>query len=141
MNTIRKFEDKDINKIMDIWLKGNLDAHDFIDREYWFSNFQYVKTLLPESDLLIYEENEKVLGFIGIMNNYIAGIFIDEKHRSNGIGHKLLNKAKELYDELDLSVYEKNERAYKFYLKNGFIETNKCLDDNGEVELIMEYIK
>ena len=36
---IRLFKFQDLDKIMDIWLQGNLEAHSFIDAEYWKKNF------------------------------------------------------------------------------------------------------
>ncbi len=32
---IRKFEDKDIDDIMQIWESANIKAHNFISNEYW----------------------------------------------------------------------------------------------------------
>ena len=31
---IRKFETKDTEQVMQIWLTANLDAHDFVAKEY-----------------------------------------------------------------------------------------------------------
>ena len=36
---IRKLEDKDIDKVMNIWLESTIKAHDFISKEYWESNY------------------------------------------------------------------------------------------------------
>ena len=32
MDYIRKYIDADLNILMDIWYKGNLEAHDFVDQ-------------------------------------------------------------------------------------------------------------
>ena len=32
---IRSIENKDIDKIMNIWLRSTIKAHDFIQKEYW----------------------------------------------------------------------------------------------------------
>ncbi|WP_306479953.1 GNAT family N-acetyltransferase [Mediterraneibacter sp.] len=37
-------------------------------------------------------------GFIGLMNEYIARIFVDKNCRSTGIGTQLLTYVKEKYD-------------------------------------------
>ena len=42
---IRKFKIEDIDFVMDIWLKGNIKAHDFIDEEYWKDKFEMVRVL------------------------------------------------------------------------------------------------
>ena len=60
---IRLFEFQDLDKIMDIWLQGNLEAHSFIDAEYWKKNFDSVKSVLPNAEVYVYEEDGEILGF------------------------------------------------------------------------------
>lgn len=52
---IRQFEFRDLDKIMNIWLEGNLEAHSFIDAEYWKKNFESVKSVLPNAEVYVYE--------------------------------------------------------------------------------------
>ncbi|MDX5709186.1 GNAT family N-acetyltransferase, partial [Clostridioides difficile] len=40
---IKKLNNKDINKIMEIWEKSTIKAHDFISKEYWQNNYNTVK--------------------------------------------------------------------------------------------------
>ena len=117
---IRKFENTDIDDVMQIWQNENIQAHNFIPKEYWESNYEYVKKLLPKSEIYVYIENDKIKGFIGINENYIEGIFVNSNYQNKGIGTALLNKAKEEKEELTLNVYEKNRKAIKFYEKNSF---------------------
>ena len=49
----------------------------------------------------------EILDFIGMVDNYIAGIFVDKKYRSFEIGKKLLDYVKSKYDSLSLKVYKK----------------------------------
>ena len=59
---IRKLEDKDIDKVMNIWLESTIKAHDFIPKEYWESNYDTVKEVyIPIADSFIYEEKGKIL--------------------------------------------------------------------------------
>ena len=51
-------------------------------------------SMLPEAEVYVYEKDDDIRGFIGMMENYIAGIFVDEKFRSCGIGRELLDYAK-----------------------------------------------
>lgn len=139
---IRIFNIDDLDNIMNIWLNNNIKTHNFIDKNYWINNFDYVKTLLPTSDIYVYEINNSIIGFIGINKNYIEGIFIKEEYQNKGVGSKLLNYIKNLYNELYLNVYKNNDNAIEFYKKHNFNIIKEKIDENtNEIELVMQYKK
>ena len=92
---IRKFEKNDINDIMKIWKNENIRTHNFIEKEYWKNNYEYVREILPNADIYVYILNEHIVGFVGVNNNYIEGIFVDINNQYSGIGTSLLEKIKE----------------------------------------------
>ncbi len=135
---IRQFQESDTERVMQIWLHGNEEAHDFIPKEYWRSNYEQVSRQLPEAGASVYESNGEIQGFLGITDGYIAGIFVDSRYRSRGIGRQLLVYAKQRHDTLTLSVYERNKRAISFYLREGFSIQSQEVDENtGEKEYTM----
>ena len=137
---IRQCIDNDIDAVMQIWLNTNIQAHSFISAYYWQSNFDIVKEMLPHAEIYVHEDNctKQMDGFVGLNNNYIEGIFVKETMQSKGIGRQLLNHAKEVKSTLKLSVYKKNEKAIKFYLREKFKIQSENVDDNtGEKEFIM----
>jgi ribosomal protein S18 acetylase RimI-like enzyme len=139
---IRKFNVEELENVMSIWLNTNIEAHDFIKKSYWQENFDIVKEMLPDATIFIYEDNNEIQGFIGLINNYIAGIFIRSNCQSKGAGKALLDYVKEDHAELSLQVYKKNIRAVKFYTREDFIALKEQLDDNtGEIELVMNWTK
>ena len=139
---IKNITENELNQIMKIWLTCNIDAHNFISEEYWKNNYDYVKDILPSAELFAYYKDNVIVGFLGLTNSYIVGIFVNKKLRSLGIGRKLLDTAKEKKSVLDLSVYEKNKSAVKFYLKNDFLTTDKDIDTpTGELEYQMQWKK
>ena len=139
---IRKLEITDIDEVMNIWLNTNIKSHKFIDKTYWENNFESVKNEILSAEVYVYEENNQVFGFVGIVKGYIAGIFVKENMQNNGIGKQLMNKCKEKYDKLTLNVYEKNEKAVNFYKKEGLYVVSKQLDEKTkEMELLMKWQK
>lgn len=116
---IRKFKAEDIDQVMQIWLGGNIEAHSFIEEEYWISNFFDVREKLLKAEIYVYKQDEQIVGFVGMQGNYLAGIFVDKMARSNGIGTKLLDYVKEFYSNFSLNVYKMNKRAVNFYLREG----------------------
>lgn len=140
MDIIRKFNEFDMKRVMRIWYDGNLEAHDFIDKDYWERNFGYVKRSLPESEVYVYEIDGYVVGFVGIDEGYIAGLFVDKEYRGVGIGTKLIDYVKELYDFFTLHVFENNYGAVTFYENRGLIKKEESVhEDLGEVEYLMYY--
>lgn len=134
---IRKLDKNDINQLLQIWLEVNIKTHDFIPKEYWEEQYDNVKELLPNSEIYVYEENEKIVAFVGLIENYIAGIFVSFSFQSKGIGKKLLDYIKEFKKELSLNVYAKNISAIKFYQREGFIINSQNIDEETKEQQIL----
>ena len=103
-----------------------------------------VKDILPKKEIYVYEDDNtnQINGFIGLMDNYIAGIFVNKNNQSRGIGKQLLDYVKEIEETLNLSVYQKNIRAISFYQREQFIIQSEHIDnDNNEKEFIMIWSK
>lgn len=134
---VRPYKDCDLDIIMKIWLDTNIQAHDFVNKDYWKNNYDYVKQLLPSSNLFIYDDGQ-IKGFAGVLDNgYIAGIFVSEKYQHCGIGQQLLDQIIKSFNVISLDVYKKNKQALNFYLKNGFIISETKKDENNETEYTM----
>lgn len=142
MGQIRAFETKDLEEVMEIWLICNLQAHDFISKKYWQNNFGEVQRVLQLATVYVWEENGKILGFIGALEGFVAGLFVAESAQGKGIGTALLNKMKETFDSLSLGVYEKNVKAVRFYMKEGFkVQSERTEESTGEKEFLLAWEK
>lgn len=138
---IRQLQNKDIDKIMEIWLESTIDAHKFISKEYWNENYNIVKDMyIPMSKTFVYEDNDDIRGFISVINNdFIGALFVEKNYQGQGIGKSLIDYAKNLYDNLSLAVYKENEKALEFYKKMGFkIISENINEDTNCVEYIMK---
>lgn len=138
---IKEFNIKQLDNVMEIWLETNIEAHDFIKKEYWKSNFEFVKKILPSADVYVSEEDNVIKGFIGVMDgSYVAGLFVKKEYQGHGIGHELIDYCKSKYKNLTLDVFLKNENALRFYKKNGFkVIDKKVNEDTEELEYTMKY--
>lgn len=135
---IRKFEIKDTKRVMQIWLDVNIEAHYFVPSSYWQLQYQSVQEQLLQADIYVYEQDNEIQGFVGMMDNYLAGIFVDKKYRSAGIGKALLDCIKKDYFSFSLNVYQKNQRAVDFYLREGLSVVSKGIDeDTSEADFTM----
>ena len=129
---VRELQRSDINRVAEIWLDTNLKAHDFIPAQYWKDNFESVKEMLSQAEVYVYENDEKIQGFIGLDGEHIEGIFVSDEVQSQGIGKMLLNYVKGRKTELLLNVYQKNTRAICFYQREGFKIQCDGLDEATE---------
>ena len=137
---IRKFEKKDTDRVMQIWLEVNIETHDFVPSKYWLSQYQSVQKQILQADIYVYEQDKEIQGFVGMMDDYLAGIFVDKKCRSMGIGKSLLECVKKNYPAFSLNVYQKNRRAVNFYLREGLSIVSKEIDeDTGETDYTMAW--
>ncbi len=137
---VRKLQKTDINRVADIWLDTNLKAHYFIPAKYWKGNFELVKEMLLQAEVYIYENNQKIHGFIGLQDEYIEGIFVSDEMQSQGIGKILINYVKNKRKELLLNVYQKNTRAISFYQREGFETQCSGFDEaTGEKDYLMAW--
>ena len=139
---IRELQKADINRVADIWLDTNIKAHYFIPAQYWKSNFEFVKEIMLQAEVYVYENDHEIQGFIGLNDKYIEGFFISDKMQSHGIGKLLLNYMKNRKSELVLNVYQKNTRAISFYQREEFEIQSEGLDKaTGEKEYIMRWLQ
>ena len=137
---IRKLNKTDIDMVAQIWLEVNIQTHHFIPEKYWEEQFNAVKQMLPQSEVYVYEESDKVLGFMGLTDNSIEGIFVSMNSQSGGIGKQLLDFVKGIKTGLSLHVYQKNKRAIRFYQREKFIIQSESIDENtGEREFLMSW--
>lgn len=131
--------EQELEQIIQVWLEANLDAHDFIAPTYWQNNVALMAEMLPQAEVTVYlDEGNEIIGFIGLMDDYIAGIFVKKAARGQGIGKQLLNYAKGEKSRLSLAVYQKNKPAVSFYLQQGFgVVAEKVEPENNEIEFEM----
>lgn len=139
---IRGFRIEDLDRVMELWLETNIQAHPFIDASYWRENSDRVREGMRQATVFVYEDQGEVQGFVGLTDGHMAGIFVASDWQSQGIGKLLLDRAKDGHAELTLCVYQENTAAFRFYLREGFVVHKEQRDKNtGEIELFMVWTK
>ena len=140
---IREMSQNEVSKLADLWLSTSLKAHDFIPAKYWIENRTLMEEkYLPNAEVYVAEYKEDILGFVALIDNHVASIFVDNKKQGKGIGSSLLNYAKTLRTELTLNVYQKNEKSVHFYNSKGFTILSETIDEpTNEKEFAMKWLK
>jgi putative acetyltransferase len=126
---IRKATSNDFNELTRIWLQASIKAHHFIPASYWESNTTKMQEIyLPMSEVYIAEDTINIYGFIALVEDTVAAIFVSPEHQAKGIGKQLISYAQEMRSRLELNVYQENKNSVKFYLASGFRIINEGLD-------------
>ena len=77
-------------------------------------------------------EDEKVVGFVGVDNKYLAWLYIDPSHYGRGIGRELLKIGiREIGAGAWTIVLEGNHKAIALYESEGFQEARRFTSENA----------
>ena len=121
---LRKFKKEDWNDVKNIYdlskpdeMRGSVDLRAIVPLEKDEKNL----ILFKESQIIIVEENNKILGFGGHKGNYISWLFIHPNHRRKGVAQTILSHIlSKLSGKITLNVGKHNEAAKSLYFKFGF---------------------
>lgn len=140
---IRKLENCDIPTVVNLWYETSISAHDFIAPDYWKANMEAMATnYLPNSETYLAVNGDEISGFVSMVDNYLAAIFVRKDAQGTGIGRKLMSLVKETRSAIELKVYKKNADSVNFYKKQDFKIISEQKDENtGEIEVVMRWNK
>ena len=121
VHSIRQYESDDLKSVLSSWEKASEIAHPFLTEEFLDTErYNIPNVYLPNTDTWVAESGGEVVGFIALMENEVAAIFLDPKFHGMGIGKSLMDKAQDLHGTLEVEVFEANSIGRKFYDRYGF---------------------
>jgi GNAT superfamily N-acetyltransferase len=124
MVTLRRATDDDAPAVADVFLRSFHATYDFplahTDDEVrgWVR-----ERLVPQMETWVaIDDGGAVLGFATVEPGWLEQLYVDPDRLGEGIGRRLLDKAKERQpDGLLLWTFQVNDRARRFYERNGFV--------------------
>lgn len=130
---IRHSRPEDSARLMAIWHAASLVGHPFIGEAVLQEHYAIVRDeYLVRADNWVAEDGGVISGFIGLIGNFIGGLFVDPAAYRSGIGRRLIEHAAGRLGALSVDVYEQNASALAFYQRCGFaIVERKERDDEG----------
>lgn len=119
---IRQFQMKDLKDVLDIWLRTSIEAHPFINPQYFIDNYQsFQEDHLLKSQSQVYELDGKIVGFVSIKQDMvITTINVDKPYRLSGIGEQLIRFLINKFHQVTVKVFLENQDALAFFTKLGF---------------------
>lgn len=117
--------------------------NDYIDATEWLPRTisrdaveaLFVPSLLDQRTLFIAEEQGEILGYLSMnpQDGFVPALYLHPGARGKGIGRLLLDAAKAAHpDGLELTVFERNTEALRFYAREGFVEDPSRRDDKTD---------
>lgn len=130
---IRPYRADDNAVLADIWHAASSVSHHFLPGDLLTAQKKLVaEKYLPETETWVAVSGETPIGFIGLIDSFIGGLFVSPDCQGGGIGSALLDHAFRLKGHLLLEVYAANHRALAFYRRHGFCGIRRReTDDNG----------
>ena len=131
MKRIVKCNKNDYETLIGIWERSVRATHKFLDE----TSISEIKEALmpdyfPNVELYAVSDNDLLVGFIGLHDNKIEMLFIDNENRGQGYGSMLLEFAKQK-GATKVDVNEQNPLALAFYQAKGFRVTGRNETDDA----------
>lgn len=127
--------DHEYAEVTDVWEASVRATHHFLKEE----DIMYFKPLILNEYLktvelrCVKDNNDRIMGFLGVHGRKIEMLFIHPVMIGEGIGKLLLNYAIMEFNTTEVDVNEDNEQAVGFYLHSGFeIVSRSELDPLGK---------
>ena len=140
---IRKASPEEYVFLGSLWLETSIKAHSFVPREFWEGNLSAMcNEYLPASETWVIEAEGEVAGFMSLVGETVAALFVATDKQGCGFGSSLLQHAKEAHASLNLCVYKENDLSVLFYKKNGFRVVEERKDElTGRSEFVMDWLR
>lgn len=109
------------------WLPDNTEDLSLAE-DWWRDHFQNEKAWVAE-------KGNQIVGFCSrqLHNNNISALYVVPSARSDGLGKRLLDLAKENCNQIIVCAFELNTEARRFYHREGLVEVDREMDDEFKI--------
>jgi len=130
---IRPYRADDKSRLLLIWRAASEVGHPFFSKDQLDEQQRLVgEVYLSIAETWVAQDDGEPVGFIGLLDSFIGGLFVSPEAHGRGIGRALIAHALERKHSLELEVYARNENAVGFYRRLGFFEVDRRpTDDNS----------
>ncbi len=147
---IRRAQPTDAGAVAAI-LSQFIDTTDWMPRLYSRAeDLSFAGLMVDRGWVLVAEpagQGEGVAGFMALHEGFIHALYVAREYRGQGVGQGLLDRAKDGAARLELTTFQANIGAQRFYARAGFREAGRgdgrgqgSVNDEGlpDIRLIWE---
>ena len=118
---IRKYTHTDLFAVLDCWAVSTRIPHPFMSDEFIAKERENIaEHYIPNTKTWVIELNNKISGFISLIENKVVALFLYPDFQGKGLGKALMDKAQEIHGDLAVEVFKSNSNARGFYSHYGF---------------------
>jgi len=138
---IREYQPHDADTVVSIWRAATALAHPFLDKDFVEREAEALRNVyLSFAETSVCEVNGEVVGFVALVENEVAGLFLRPSFHAQGLGRAMVDLAFQRKGPLRVEVFEKNTIGRRFYQAYGFRGSEKYLHEaSGETVLKLAY--
>lgn len=125
-NNVIRAQQADHPAILALWQRSVKSTHHFLTATDIAKLYQGLKNeWLNGVELWLLHNDNQMVGFIGLADNKVEMLFVDDASQRKGYGKQLIDFAKQhlakkQYQQIYLDVNEQNPSAIAFYQKQNF---------------------
>jgi GNAT superfamily N-acetyltransferase len=141
MIELRRATSEDASTVADVFLGSFHATYDFplahTDEEVrgWVRD-----RLLPDQETWVATDDGRVVAILALEPGWVNQLYVAPDRLGEGIGRRLLDLAKEREPGgLTLWTFQVNDRARRFYERNGFVAVEMTEGDNQEGQPDVRY--
>ena len=148
---IRPYQPQDLPGLLTAWESASRLAHPFLPERFFESERINIPQLyIPNADTWVAAQGSKIIGFIALIVNEqdkaihceIGGLFVDPRFHRQGVGKSLVDKAKSIFKDMSVKVFQRNSIGRKFYDCYGFQTIGEVVwEDTQDILLELSLVR
>lgn len=118
---LRAYRSTDLEDVLATWAAASALAHPFLSEAFQAAERELIATTyLPAAETWVWQDGERVVGFISLLGHEIGGLFVHPSFQGRGIGSALVDEARRRHGDLEVEVFADNALGRAFYDGRGF---------------------
>jgi putative acetyltransferase len=134
---IREYKAADVDAVVSSWRLASELAHPFLAPAYLDQEADNVRNVyLAFAKTWVTEVDDRVVGFIALVENEIGGLFLVPAYHGQGLGRAMVDMAVADNGVLTVEVFKKNAIGRRFYESYGFRALEELVHESSSEETI-----